>query len=222
MKPKAPKVAFPFLKKCAKCGEEKGHRARSDSGRPQPYCVECTSAYLKEYRERRWTKAKARNTWKNMVGRCHQKGWGANCPPGVPRYSEYGAKGIRVCVRWRNEKGLENFVTDMGLPPTKDATLDRKNPKRNYSKSNCRWVDERTQTLNRRTTHWITAEDPETGEPLTLCVSDWAKRTGIKRSTIHARIRRGWSEEEAVSAPLVEPGYRYQESPDEDDGVVPF
>jgi len=36
---------------------------------------------------------------------------------------------------------------------------------------------------------------------LTLPIAEWARRTGLARGAIHCRLRRGWSEEDAVRVP---------------------
>lgn len=152
--------------------------------------------YLKEYRKKNWQRTKARNVWKGMLARCYDKKQGKHCKPGIPKYADYGARGVRVCEAWED---FEAFWNDMGPPPTKLATLDRCNPERNYTPRNCRWVDGEIQSRNRRTTRWITAVDPECGERLILCVTQWSQRMGIARTTIHSRLKRGWNPSRAVT-----------------------
>jgi hypothetical protein len=67
------------------------------------------------------------------------------------KYPLYGARGIKVCPRWRmdNPKGYINFFNDMGVPP-EGFSLDRINNNRNYTPKNCRWADASTQMKNRR------------------------------------------------------------------------
>jgi hypothetical protein len=76
--------------------------------------------------------------WQQMILRCHD--------PKNSVYPRYGAKGIRVCDRWR--KDFLNFLADMGERP-KGMTLDRINPYGNYEPDNCRWADGHTQRVNR-------------------------------------------------------------------------
>ena len=68
--------------------------------------------------------------WQGMVQRC-------NTPTHAKFYS-YGAKGISVCERWRCS--FENFLADVGEPPTPDAQLDRIDVKGNYEPSNVQWL----------------------------------------------------------------------------------
>lgn len=71
--------------------------------------------------------------WEGMRARCSN--------PNHKSHKYYGAKGIRVCKRW---EFFPNFLKDMGERPTDSHTIGRKDPNKNYSKSNCRW-ETRTQ-----------------------------------------------------------------------------
>lgn len=75
--------------------------------------------------------------WQQMILRCHD--------PKNSIYPRYGAVGIRVCDRWRDN--FQNFLADMGDRP-EGMTLDRIDPTGNYEPSNCRWADAKTQRNN--------------------------------------------------------------------------
>ena len=107
------------------------------------------------------------------------------------RYSDYGGRGIEICERWVNS--YENFLADMGLPPTKNHQIDRIDNDGNYEPNNCRWVTRKTNARNKRNSKIITAF----GKSMTQ--AEWANQTGIKRETISMRLRRGWSAELALS-----------------------
>ena len=62
-------------------------------------------------------------------------------------YKWYGARGIRVCRRWRVFK---NFIADMGPRPSDEHQLDRVDSNGNYEPSNCRWVTMLAQKRNTR------------------------------------------------------------------------
>lgn len=213
-----------MVRECVACGEERKCKPRADYPlKPQARCPECSKTYQASWRKKNWQRAKARDTWKGMIARCHDPRHGRGSPPGVPRYSEYGARGTKVCRRWRGEGGFKRFVADMGLPPMRESTLDRKRPTRNYTKSNCRWVDKQTQHENKRGTHWLIAPNPETGEDVELCLTAWQNKTGISRHTIRERLTRGWSADDAVSLPPLAPGVRYGVAvPQLLEGDVPF
>lgn len=78
-------------------------------------------------------------SWLSMRNRCYRKG--------SEKYPMYGAKGIKVCKRWRNS--FENFLEDMGERP-EGMTLDRIDGTKGYSPSNCRWATPTQQARNTR------------------------------------------------------------------------
>lgn len=65
-----------------------------------------------------------------MMGRCYNSN--------NKYYSDYGASGILVCDRWRNN--FKKFLADMGPPPHRDAAVHRINPEGNYELDNCEWA----------------------------------------------------------------------------------
>lgn len=85
---------------------------------------------------------------------------------------------VGYCERWES---FENFLEDMGERP-KGKTIDRIDGSLGYSPSNCRWADKFVQAENRKSTHYFT----HNGQ--TLMLKDWAKFTGVKRSTLAQRI----------------------------------
>jgi len=71
--------------------------------------------------------AKIYTIWVTMIQRCTN--------PNNKKYKNYGGRGIKVCKHWRK---FENFLKDMGLPPTHKHQIDRINNDKGYRKSNCR------------------------------------------------------------------------------------
>lgn len=49
---------------------------------------------------------------------------------------------------------------------------------------------------NKTTTVWIEYKG------IRMCLADWAKKAGIKRATLAARLKSGWSIERALTTPL--------------------
>lgn len=84
-------------------------------------------------------RSKVLNAWENMKKRC--------TIPKNPRYHRYGGRGIKVCDRWM--ESFENFLADVGTPPTSLHSLDRINNDGNYEPGNVHWVIQKAQQHNR-------------------------------------------------------------------------
>jgi hypothetical protein len=111
-----------------------------------------------------------------MKQRCSDKG--------CKSYPDYGGKGIRVCKSWNDS--FEKFAEDMGEPPSKSHTLDRKDPKKGYSKSNCRWATRQEQSVNKTNNVLLTFQGK------TQTMSQWATELGLNYASFRSRIRRNW------------------------------
>lgn len=85
-----------------------------------------------------YKRTKAYRVWTNMLSRCGN--------PNVKSFKDYGARGIKVCARWKKFAG---FLADMGNPPD-GLTLERKNNDGNYDPKNCKWATWKEQAANRR------------------------------------------------------------------------
>lgn len=124
--------------------------------------------------------------WSEMKNRCSN--------PKCDGFHKYGARGIVVCERW--ESSFEAFLNDMGERPSKHHSIDRKDNSSGYSPENCVWADPRQQARNRRSNVWMTFYGK------TMVRKDWAKVSGVDHVTIIYRIKRGWSERDAVWTPV--------------------
>ena len=130
-------------------------------------------------------RTKVYRAWIGMMSRCSN--------PNAQSYKHYGGRGISVCERWRV---FENFLADMG-EPSAGLSLDRyPDQNGNYEPGNCRWATWLEQENNRRNNRWVTWN----GQDLTL--AQLIRLTGINERTFHARLRRGWSLEQAVTIPV--------------------
>lgn len=109
------------------------------------------------------------------------------------RFKDYGGRGITVCESWKGS--FESFINDMGRRPSKEYSLDRIDNDKGYSPENCRWTTRKEQQRNMRSN--ITIE--YLGQ--TKCLAEWSEITGIPQCTITTRIKRGWSEKEAITQP---------------------
>lgn len=126
--------------------------------------------------------------WANMLDRCRN--------PNNPKYADYGGRGIAVCARWRT---FDAFLEDMGQRPSATHSLDRY-PDNNgdYEPANCRWAPLNLQNANRRPRRSGMMIEFN-GKQLT--VSGWAREIGIPKPTLFARLKKGWSIEDALTTP---------------------
>ena len=121
-----------------------------------------------------------------MLSRCYNRK--------NPTYERYGARGIRVCAKWR--KGFTSFFADMGACPDNFHSIERKNNMGHYAPSNCRWATTSEQANNTRRNRVIEYN----GKRMNLI--QWERETGINRATIHTRLtRHRWSVEKALTVP---------------------
>lgn len=120
-------------------------------------------------------------SWSEMKYRC-----------GNIKRSEY--VNVDYCKEWVD---FRVFLKDMGIRP-KGFTLDRINVFKGYYKENCRWADNHTQAINKTNSRYLTLNG------ITKHISQWSKDTGIKRSTLSARVcHYGWSDEKALTTKAV-------------------
>src|ERR1017187_8939873 len=77
--------------------------------------------------------------WRTMIQRCHNAN--TDC------WYRYGGRGIKVCVRWRED--FRNFLSDMGSGYKEGLSLDRIDGTGDYCVENCRWATTAVQQANR-------------------------------------------------------------------------
>jgi hypothetical protein len=123
--------------------------------------------------------------WKAMVRRCH-------CERDIG-YRKYGARGIAVCERWRQD--FWAFVEDIPQRPSPEYTIDRIDGRKGYAPGNVRWATRNEQNRNMRSNRHLTVDGD------TKILDDWAIESGIPKTTIFNRLQRGWNDQDAVTAP---------------------
>lgn len=122
--------------------------------------------------------------WKGMKSRCYA--------PCNAENGSYQAKGISVCDRWLSD--YDAFLADMGPIPGPGFTLERIDNNGDYHPSNCVWIERGQQSRNRGDFHKMFTHEGET-----LMLKDWARRFGVKYTTLYQRIyRNGLPFEEAI------------------------
>ncbi len=122
--------------------------------------------------------------WQAMRRRCMN--------PDCRDYPRYGGRGITVCKEWDS---YDVFLSDMGLRPSDDHQIERRDNDRGYSPENCRWATRVEQARNKSNNRRVTAR----GKRLTLV--EWAEVTGLGAATIKKRLDSGWPNELALFTP---------------------
>lgn len=125
--------------------------------------------------------------WLAMKQRCYD--------PNSTRYKNWGGRGIRVCDHWLHS--FMNFFADMGQLPAPRASLERVDNQGNYTPGNCRWASAKEQARNTRRNRMIEYNGK------THALVEWSEITGLKRTTIAARLDKGWSVHNALTTPVL-------------------
>lgn len=172
------------------CGKQKIVRSGSlRSGYTQSCgCLQkerCAVSHTRHGHKTKEKTSKIYRIWEAILRRCKN--------PNYHEYKYYGGRGIKVCERW---KKFENFLTDMGKPPTKNHSIDRINNDKDYCLENCRWATKKEQQRNKRNNHL------ETFNEKTKCIAEWAEEFGIPDGTLRARLKYGWSIDRALTTPV--------------------
>ena len=180
-----------YLCRC-ECGSEKtidgGHLTYGDIKSCGCYRVE-----VPQIRFRKHSKKDQRlyNVWCDMKARCNN--------PNIKEYQFYGGRGIRVCDEWvKDFSAFASWSKKSGYKPDAprgECTIDRIDTNGNYSPDNCRWITQQEQGRNTRACRYISYG----GETLTL--SEWSRRLGMRDGAVSRRLRRGWTEIDAVTIP---------------------
>lgn len=117
--------------------------------------------------------------WKGMLKRC--------------KYNKYYTD-VEVCPEWNDFDNFYEWAMKNGYE--KNLTIDRINPYGNYEPSNCRWVDMKVQSNNKRNNSYYTVD----GETHTL--TEWIEMYGLDIKTVLYRLKKGMSMKEALTEPL--------------------
>jgi len=90
------------------------------------------------FRTHGMSRSPTNKVWCGMNARCHN--------PKDTGYKWYGAKGVTVCERWRNN--FLNFLEDMGERPD-GKSIDRIDNSKGYEPHNCKWSTLKEQNWNK-------------------------------------------------------------------------
>lgn len=122
--------------------------------------------------------------------------------PKNTNYKHYGKRGITVCKEWLNFKPFYNWALSNGYEDS--LSIDRIDVNGNYEPNNCRWVDNKTQSLNRTNNRIININ----GEDKTL--TEWCDIYNIDKKLVYDRLERDWDEVRAIITPPKKGNYRNQ------------
>lgn len=121
-----------------------------------------------------------------MIQRCtnpHNKDW-----------LRYGGRGIGVAREWTGRGGFAAWLQHIGARPFPEAELDRIDTNKGYMPGNVRWVDQRTQDLNRRRSPRQLPEQDEhaivTAVQLGVSRAALARHFGVHPQTVTAILNR--------------------------------
>lgn len=120
--------------------------------------------------------------WAGLLTRCEN--------PNSTSYKYYGKKGITVSPEWHE---FTAFLADVGPRPSPEHTIERRDGTLGYEQGNAYWALREMQMNNLSSNVLLTAR----GE--TLTVAQWARKTGLLRGTIRARLKRGLMGENALA-----------------------
>lgn len=114
-------------------------------------------------------------SWQAMKRRCNNP----------DEYHEKYYDNIKVCDEWNNSFELfRDWALDNGY--VYGYTIERINIYDDYKPTNCTWIPMVEQHKNTRvTTHLVI-------DGIDKSYAEWGRITGIKESTIRARVNRGW------------------------------
>lgn len=132
------------------------------------------------------TGTKLYTAWYNMLSRCTKES--------NKDYKYYKAKGIKVCDEWLNYDNFALWAYANGY--NDNLTIDRVDNNGNYEPSNCRWVDMKTQSINKSNTRYITYKGQ------TKSMKEWSEHLNIPYKKLQYRISQSnMSIEQAFNKP---------------------
>ena len=139
--------------------------------------------------------------WRNPRLRCIFKSMQDRClNPNGKDYRWYGAKGISICEEWlNNPKMFEEWALNNGY--SDDLTIDRIDPRGDYTPGNCRWISQEDNTRRAGKVNWIDVDG------MKLTGRQWAEKLQIGVNVINSAIRKYGMDKtkELIAAMLKDP-----------------
>lgn len=136
------------------------------------------------------TKHPLHGVWTGMHNRCYNSN--------SSHYQWYGARNIGIDERWRGKGMFPAFyewAITHGYKP--GLHIHRKDNDADYSPENCEWTSAKTNNRNKGNNLQITAFGK------CMLLSEWIEQGHCKVgvTTLHKRLKAGWTPEEAMSTP---------------------
>ena len=120
--------------------------------------------------------------WCRMKERCYN--------PAHVHYSNYGGKGIDVCLEWRSSfSNFKYWAEQSGY--TDRLSIDRIDSSKGYAPDNCRWATAKEQGRNRKDNRIIKGK----------CLCEWIESACVSETTVRKRLKKGWPIEKACHTP---------------------
>lgn len=128
--------------------------------------------------------------WAQMRYRCNNQN--------AKNYHNYGGRGIAVCDEWNDYIVFKKWAISNGYNENAErgrCTIDRINVNGNYCPENCRFIDIEAQERNKRNNRYVTINNK------TQSVAEWCEELDRNYNTVFTRIKRNWSEADAILTP---------------------
>jgi hypothetical protein len=126
------------------------------------------------------------NIWYGMIYRCTN--------PKCEAYPRYGGRGITVCDEWLTFSTFKAWAHKSGY--ASNLTLERVDNSKGYNPGNCKWATPLEQGNNKRNNIHFSING------INLTVAELSRRSGLNYATIIGRVRRGWTEDQILGAPI--------------------
>lgn len=99
-------------------------------------------------------------------------------------YKHYGGRGIKVCKYWLDNP-LNFYIWSLHNGYSDNLTIDRIDNDGDYSPENCRWVDIKTQSNNKRTNKKIEIYNK------IYTIATFCDTFNLNRNTVWSRLQNG-------------------------------
>ncbi|HEQ5040169.1 TPA: hypothetical protein VG511_000623 [Streptococcus pyogenes] len=120
--------------------------------------------------------------WKGMMNRCYNHK--------NDNYKYYGGKGISICDEWLTFINFRTWSLSNGYKES--LTIDRINPKGNYTPLNCRWVSMKMQQNNKTNNRYLSYLGQE------YTIAEFSEKLNVTYWTVINQLKLGWSVERIV------------------------